>query len=257
MKKISSSKVSVISIVLMAIVSVFAVGQMLFALIGGNVILEWLKNAHIAYYTDATAVSAGITKLVIDKSFQSLFTVSYIRVMSMYIFVLCIPIVYALFNVYLIAKNGKGRKPFSSDTISCLKSIYLSFGLEFLLATVLFVILKLIMKVLPFYFMYAMAAVAVFSIIIIVVTLAYMSLITRMEELRDEHIRRKTGAEPSEMNSEKADKLIRRRKIVSEKKPPIKEKQQDSGDTMDNIPAPEPTRNFTSEFDDILSNDKK
>lgn len=189
MKKVTTETTALLSIILFGVISFFAVAQLIFCMIAGNMVLEWLKNAHIGFYVNSTAVSAGITKLVIDKSFQSMFSAAYIRVMSMYIFVLCLPVAYALFNIYLISKNGQGNKPFRSSTGACLRSITLAFTVEFLFATVLFVLLKLIMKVLPFYFMYAMVTVAVFSLIAIVFSLTVSALINRMGDLRNEHAR--------------------------------------------------------------------
>lgn len=264
MKKISAAKSSVFSLIMLIAMSAFGIGELLFSLIGANTILGWLKNAHIAYYVNATAVSSGITKLVIDKSFQSLFTTGYIRVMAMYIFVLCIPVIYALFNVYLISKNGEGKRPFSSATSTALKSITFSFVAEFFLASVLFIILKLIMKVLPFYFMYAMIAVCVFSLVIIIVTISFNSLIERMNDLRSEHIRKKRQG-----NVNLADNYEEKKDSENEfEMPPApqadisnsasiskKHSINEENSLEKNKGNKKAERNFKSDFDDILSDD--
>ena len=144
MKKISTETTGLLSLILLIAVSVFAFGELIFSLLATPTVLGWLESAHIALYTDSTAISAKMTEFIMDKSFQNLFSLGYIRVMAMYIFVLCTPLIYALFNIFFISKNGQSKKPFRSSTSACLRSVTIAFIAEFALATVLYLILKLI-----------------------------------------------------------------------------------------------------------------
>lgn len=191
MKKVNTETTSVLSLIIMSVVSLFGVGQLIFCLIAAPRVLEWLKTAHVAYYSASTAVAPKMTAYIMNQSFENLFNETYIRVMSMYIFVLCIPLAYALLNIYFISKNGQSDKPFRSSTAACLRVISLAFTAQFLVATVLFAILKLVMRVLPFYFMYTMVAVALYSLVLIVFSLTISGLINRMGDLRNEHAKQR------------------------------------------------------------------
>lgn len=190
MKKISTETTGLMSLILLAATGIFGIGQLVFSLISPETILGWLKSAHVSYYSASTAVAPKMTAFVMGQSFENLFTVGYIRIMSMYIFVLCLPLAYALFNIFLISQNGKSNKPFRSSTNACLKSVTIAFIGEFLLATILFVILKLIMRTLPFYFMYTMMAVALYSLVLITFSMTISGLINRMGDLRNEHAKK-------------------------------------------------------------------
>lgn len=190
MKKISAETTSVLSIIMLAVISLFAVGQLIFCLIAAPTVLEWLKNSHVAYYSASTAVAPKMTAFIMNQSFENLFNNTYIRVMSMYVFVLCVPFAYGLLNIYFISKNGQSEKPFRASTAACLRVISISFVAEFLVATVLFVILKIIMRALPFYFMYTMIAVALYSLCMVVFSLTISGLINRMGDLRQEHAKK-------------------------------------------------------------------
>ena len=184
-KNVSTGTTGLLSIILMGVLLLFAVGQLLFCLISPHTVLGWIKNAHFSYYGISTASPSAFTNIAITSSFENLFGPAYIRIMSMYVFVLCLPPVYALLNLYFISQNGKSKKPFRSSTSDCLRSITLAFIVEFCFATVLYMIMKLIMRVLPFYFMYAMIAVAVYSVIVIILTMTFSGLINRMGTLRN------------------------------------------------------------------------
>lgn len=190
MKKVSTETTSLLSIILLAVISLFAVGQLIFCLIAAPTVLEWLKNAHVAYYSASTAVAPKMTAFIMNQSFENLFSTTYIRVMSMYVFVLCVPLAYALLNIFFIAQNGRGDKPFRSSTSACLRVISIAFTVEFLVATVLYTVLRFVMRTLPFYFMYTMIAVAIYSLVLIVFSLTISSLINRMGDLRNEHAKR-------------------------------------------------------------------
>ncbi|MBQ6380082.1 MAG: hypothetical protein IJJ41_00580 [Clostridia bacterium] len=190
MKKISAETTSVLSIILLAAVCLFAVGQLIFCLIAAPTVLGWLKSAHVAYYSASTAVAPKMTAYIMNQSFENLFSNTYIRVMSMYVFVLCVPLAYALLNIFFISQNGQSEKPFRSSTGACLRVISISFIGEFLVATVLFIILRIIMRALPFYFMYTMIAVALYSLTMLVFSLTISGLINRMGDLRNEHAKK-------------------------------------------------------------------
>ena len=190
MKKITAETTSLLSIILLAVISIFAVGQLIFCLISASTVLEWLKAAHVSFYSASTAVTPAFTKYVMNQSFLNLFTETYIRVMSMYIFVPCVPVAYALLNIFFISQNGRSDKPFRSSTGACLRIISISFIVEFLAATLLYSVLKFVMRTLPFYFMYTMIAVAVYSLVIIVFSLTISGLINRMGDLRNEHAKK-------------------------------------------------------------------
>ena len=190
MKKINAETTSLLSIILLAAISLFAVGQLVFCLIAAPTVLEWLKSAHVAYYSASTAVAPKMTAFIMNQSFINLFNETYIRVMSMYVFVLCVPLAYALLNIFFISQNGRSTKPFRSSTGACLRVISIAFTGEFLAATVLFAILKLVMRTLPFYFMYTMIAVALYSLVMIIFSLTISGLINRMGDLRNEHAKK-------------------------------------------------------------------
>lgn len=259
MKKVSTETTGLLSLIMIAVVGIFSVGQLIFCMIGGETVLGWLENAHINYYSDSTAISSKMTQFIMDKSFQNLFSVSYIRVMSMYVFVLCIPLLYALFNIYFISRNGKSKKPFRSSTSACLRSITISFIAEFVFATLFFVVLKIIMRTLPFYFMYTMLVVALYSLVIVVFSMTISGLINRMGALRNEHakqvrkqkqeataVNRPIEVEPSEeISYETASIKDRVSEILSGDKMDVKNDKEEK-------PAPEKPA-FTSNFDDVLS----
>lgn len=254
MKKVSTETTGLLSLILLIAVSVFAVGELIFSLLAAPTVLNWLESAHIALYTDSTAISAKMTEFIMDKSFQNLFSLGYIRVMAMYIFVLCTPLIYALFNIYFISKNGQSKKPFRSSTSACLRSITIAFIAEFAFATLLYLILKLIMRVLPFYFMYTMLAVALYSLVMIVFSMTISGLINRMGTLRNEHAKllRKERMEKAET----ADNKI----ILDETdSPSIKSRVNEilSETNLDIEKAQEtkatPKKEFSSSFDDVLS----
>lgn len=259
MKKVSTETTGLLSLIMIAVVGIFSVGQLIFCMIGGETVLGWLENAHINYYSDSTAISSKMTQFIMDKSFQNLFSVSYIRVMSMYVFVLCIPLLYALFNIYFISRNGQSKKPFRSSTSACLRSITISFIAEFVFATLFFVVLKIIMRTLPFYFMYTMLAVALYSLVIVVFSMTISGLINRMGALRNEHakqvrkqkqeaaaVNRPIEVEPSEeISYETASIKDRVSEILSGDKMDVKNDKEEK-------PVPEKPA-FTSNFDDVLS----
>ena len=186
MKKVSTQTTSFLSIIMIAFIAVFAVGELVFCLISPTTVLGWLKAAHTAYYSASTAVAPKMTAFILSKSFDNLFSVSYIRVMSMYIFVLCIPLIYGLINIFFISQNGSSGKPFRASTNACLRTVSISFMVEVGFATVFYIILKLVMKTLPFYFMYTMIAVAIYSLTMIVFSSTISGLINRMGDLRNE-----------------------------------------------------------------------
>ena len=179
-----------IDILLIGFLAVFSIGQLVLCLISPDTVLGWLKNAHTAYYSASTAVSPKMTAYIMSQSFENLFSASYIRVMSMYVFVLCIPLIYGLVHIFFISQNGSSDKPFRSSTNACLRVITLAFTVEVALSTVLYLVLKLIMRVLPFYFVYTMIAVAIYSLTIIVFASTISGLINRMGEIRNEHARK-------------------------------------------------------------------
>ena len=190
MKKVSNQTTSLLSVILFGFIGVFAIGQLAFCLISPDTILGWLKNAHVAYYSASTAVAPKMTAFIMNQSFENLFNTTYIRVMSMYIFVLCIPLIYALIHIFFISQNGSSDKPFRSSTNECLRVITISFTVETVFATVLYTVLKLVMRTLPFYFVYTMIAVAIYSITIIIFASTISGLINRMGELKSEHIKK-------------------------------------------------------------------
>ena len=190
MKKISTQTTSTLSALLIALLAVFALGQLVLCLISPATVLGWLKSAHTAYYSASTAVSPKMTAYIMSQSFENLFSASYIRVMSMYVFVLCIPLIYGLIHIFFISQNGSSNKPFRSSTNACLRTVTLSFIVEAGLATVLYLILKLIMRVLPFYFVYTMIAVAIYSLTMIIFSATISGLINRMGEIRNEHAKK-------------------------------------------------------------------
>lgn len=258
MKKVNTETTGLLSLILLIAVSVFAFGELIFSLLAAPTVLGWLENAHIAYYSDSTAISAKMTEFIIDKSFQNLFSLGYIRVMAMYIFVLCTPLIYALFNIYFISKNGQSKKPFRSSTSACLRSITIAFIAEFGMATVLYCILKLIMRTLPFYFMYTMLAVALYSLVIVVFSMTISGLINRMGTLRNEHakqLRKEKKEAEGLVNSE-----IEIDSQAEDETPSIKDRVSEilSSNKLDAEPEPEeseeePKKEFTSSFDDVLS----
>ena len=195
MKKVSTQTTSFLSVILIVFLSLFALGQLVFCLISPDTVLTWLKNAHVAYYSASTAVAPKMTSFIMNQSFENLFSISYIRVMSLYVFVLCVPQIYALVNVYFISQNGSSNKPFRSSTNECLRSITLAFMIETFFATVLYVIMRLIMRALPFYFMYTMIAVAIYSITMVVFASTISGLINRMGELKTERAKQRKRRE--------------------------------------------------------------
>ena len=236
MKKISNQTTSALSVILIAFIGVFAIGELVFSLISPETILGWLKNAHVAYYSASTAVAPKMTAFIMNQSFENLFNATYIRVMAMYVFVLCIPLIYALINIYFISQNGSSNKPFRSSTNACLRTIILSFIVETAFATVLYTVLKLIMRALPFYFMYTMIAVALYSLTIIVFASTISGLINRMGDLRNEHAkqlrRKKREAAPAAGKEE----------IELELPQPAQE-----------APQAPPVRKVSTSFDDVLN----
>lgn len=252
MKKISTETTGLLSLILLIAVSVFALGELIFSLLATPTVLGWLESAHIALYTDSTAISAKMTEFIMDKSFQNLFSLGYIRVMAMYIFVLCTPLIYALFNIFFISKNGQSKKPFRSSTSACLRGITIAFIAEFALATVLYLILKLIMKVLPFYFMYTMLAVALYSLVIVVFSMTISGLINRMGTLRNEHAK-----QLRKEKMEVADSMNTQIEIAppADDEPSIKDRVSEilDGNRLQAEPEEEPKKEFTSSFDDVLS----
>ena len=259
MKKISTETTGLLSLILLIAVSVFAFGELIFSLLAAPTILSWLESAHIAYYSDSTAISAKMTEFIIDKSFQNLFSLGYIRVMAMYIFVLCTPLIYALFNIYFISKNGQSKKPFRSSTSACLRSITIAFIAEFAMSTVLYLILKLTMRTLPFYFIYTMLAVALYSLVLVVFSMTISGLINRMGTLRNEHAKQlRKEKEQSEVFANREIELV----PEQEETPSIKSRVSeilgaDKLDTeLEQEPEEvkeEPKKEFTSSFDDVLS----
>ena len=262
MKKVSTETTGILSLIMIAVVGVFSVGQLIFCMIGGETVLKWLENAHINYYSDSTAISSKMTQFIMDKSFQNLFSVSYIRVMSMYIFVLCIPLLYALFNIYFISRNGQSKKPFRSSTSACLRSVTISFIAEFIFATLFFVVLKIIMRTLPFYFMYTMLAVALYSLVIIIFSMTISGLINRMSALRNEHAKqvRKQKKEAAAAVNRPID--VSPGEEISYETTSIKDRVNEilNGAKMEvkQEVKPEPEKSaFTSNFDDVLSSIEK
>ena len=259
MKKVSTETTGLLSLILLVSVSVFAFGELIFSLIAAPTVLGWLESAHVSFYSNTTAISSKMIEYIMDKSFQNMFTLSYIRIMAMYIFVLCTPLIYGLFNIYFISKNGQSKKPFRSSTSACLRSITIAFIAEFALSTVLFVILKIIVKTLPFYFMYTMLAVALYSLVIIVFSMTISGLINRMGMLRNEHakqVRQKKMETAKALNKEEAIP------VFDDNAPSIKDRVNEIlGGTklaMDDKPEeseakPEVKKEFTSNFDDVLS----
>ena len=191
MKKVSTQTTSFFSIVFAAVLGIFAAGELAFALISPETILDWLKNAHVSYYSASTAVAPKMTAYIMNQSFVNLFSTTYIRVMAMYIFVLCVPLIYALIHIFFISQNGSSDKPFHSSTNACLKTITLSFLVEFGFATVLFAVMKLTMRALPFYFVYTMLAVAIYSLSMVLFALTISGLINRMGDLKLEREKEK------------------------------------------------------------------
>lgn len=241
MKKISTETTGLLSLILLISVSVFALGELIFALIATPTVLSWLESAHISFYSNTTAISSKMIEFILDKSFQNMFSLSYIRIMAMYIFVLCTPLIYALFNIYFISKNGQSNKPFRSSTSACLRSVTIAFIAEFALSTVMFIILKLTIKPLPFYFMYTMLAVALYSLVIIVFSMTISGLINRMGTLRNEHakqLRQKKTQTPIE-HSGASDYLNEMASLDASSS-------EDTGDSK-------PEKEFSSNFDDALS----
>jgi len=240
MKKISAETTSVLSIILLAAVSLFAVGQLIFCLIAAPTVLDWLKAAHVAYYSASTAVAPKMLAFVMNQSFLSLFNETYIRVMSMYVFVLCVPYAYGLLNIFFISQNGRSEKPFRSSTSECLRVISISFIAEFAVATVLFTILKIIMRALPFYFMYTMIAVALYSLAMVVFSLTISGLINRMSDLRNEH------AKKVKREKYKKASVASREPVTAEAKPLPEETQKEP-----EKPAKKAYKAST-DFDDVL-----
>ena len=222
MKKVSTQTTSLLSVFFFSFIGILAIGQLVFCLISPDTVLGWLKNAHIAYYSASTAVAPKMTAFIMNQSFENLFNTTYIRVMSMYIFVLCIPLVYALVNIFFISQNGSSDKPFRSSTNECLRVITISFTVETIFSTVLYTVLKLIMRTLPFYFMYTMIAVAIYSLTMIVFASTISGLINRMGELKSERIKKvkRQRRQASQRNSLPADEeeAAEQQKVEQEEK---------------------------------------
>ncbi len=259
MKKVSTETTGLLSLILLIAVSVFAFGELIFALLAAPTVLSWLESAHVAFYSNTTAISSKMIAYIMDKSFQNMFSLSYIRIMAMYIFVLCTPLIYALFNIYFISKNGQSKKPFRSSTSACLRSVTISFIAEFAIATVLFVVLKLIVKSLPFYFMYTMMAVAIYSLVMVVFSMTISGLINRMGMLRNEHakqLRQKRRENAKALSGE-----IEIASATDTGTSSIKQRVNEilgsdlSSDKAEEPKEPkeEPKKEFTSSFDDVLS----
>lgn len=243
MKKITAETTSLLSIILLAAVTLFAVGQLIFCLIAAPTVLEWLKSAHVAYYAASTAVAPKMTAYIMNQSFINLFSETYIRVMSMYVFVLCVPLAYGLLNIFFISQNGRSDKPFRSSTSACLRMISVSFIGEFLVATLLYTILKIVMRTLPFYFMYTMVAVALYSLVIIVFALTISGLINRVGDLRNEQAR-------------KAKREKYKNAPVAEHKPIAVEPEPTAepiAPPAEPKPAPKQSFKASTDFDDVLN----
>ena len=257
MKKVSTETTGLLSLILLISVSVFAFGELIFSLLAAPTVLGWLESAHVSFYSNTTAISAKMIEFIMDKSFQNMFSLSYIRIMAMYIFVLCTPLIYALFNIYFISKNGQSKKPFRSSTSACLRSITIAFIAEFALSTVLFIILKIIIKPLPFYFMYAMLAVALYSLVIIVFSMTISGLINRMGTLRNEHAKqvRQKKMEIAKAMSEEVPVIP----DFNDGAPSIKDRVSEIlggsklGTEQPEQEKEEPKKEFSSNFDDVLS----
>ena len=182
MKKITANFAGNFTMLLTIIFGVMAFAQLISALVAPDKIAEMFRNMAVNYY-------AGISdfKAFWNEVNWEIYEPKYIRMMSMFIFTLNIPIVYGLFNVHLICKNGESDKPFRASTKSGFVSMAIAAAAEIVLDVIVFIILKLVLKKIPFYIWYVVIAVAALSLVVLAVCLTIIALINKMSFLREEH----------------------------------------------------------------------
>lgn len=172
------------SLVIMVSVALFALVFFIMAMVAPNTLLDWMLNRHIGLYSNAlSSVTANLVGAILSRPFQAVYTSGYIRTMGFLVLLLSIPVVYAMLNIYYLSCNAGSNRPFKKSTCDYIKATAYSFGTEFLLSTVLFIILRIINKSIPYYTCYAVASIAVLSAIIFVSMRVFLAMIDKMKEL--------------------------------------------------------------------------
>ena len=177
--------------------AVLAFAQLISALVAPDRIAELFKNLAINYFSGVS----DFPKALWTEACTAVYEPKYIRMMAMFIFTLNIPIVYGLFNINLICKNGEGDKPFRTSTKSGFVSMALAATVEIILDIIVFAVLKLVLKKIPFYVWYLVLSIALMSLVVLAVSIAIIALINRMGDLREEH--KKTKAERESKDPER------------------------------------------------------
>ncbi len=203
MKKIKVKTAGNIALVFTVLLGVFAVAQFIAAMVAADRIAEMLRNISVNYYSGVS----DFPRVLWNEACTAVYEPKYVRMMSMFIFTLCIPCVYALFNIYLICKNGEGNQPFGPYAKSGFLSVGYAFAAELFLDLVVFSVLKIVLKKIPFYMWYVVAAVAVLSVILVVLSAVFVSLINRANEIRQEHKKIRT-------DKKEIDSVVVKRKAV-------------------------------------------
>jgi hypothetical protein len=179
--------IKIASLVLMVLVGASAVAIFITAMVSPSTISDWLLNRQVGIYAnDASSVSDSLMKVLLSKPFGAVYTNGYIRTIGLYVLVLALPIVCALLNIYFLTRNASSNKPFKKSTSEYISTAAYCFAAEFCLSSVLFIVLKLINRAIPYYVTYTMIAVAVLSAVLFLSLMAFRSLIDRMKTITAE-----------------------------------------------------------------------
>lgn len=186
-KKIAVNMVPFLKVLCIVIMALTGIGALVFFILCMSIpdkILSYLLTQQVGIYANnLSATSAGLIEALLSRPFSASFTAGYIRTVGLFVLLLAIPVVCAVFNIFFLINNASSRNPFKKSTSSYIKTSAYCFAGEFLLSTVLFTILKLINQAIPYYMCYAMVGIALLSAVLFMVLMSFNALIDRMKAL--------------------------------------------------------------------------
>lgn len=178
---------ALVILVLMALVGLSSVAVFCWTMFAPTSAAKFLLNAQVGLYSNrASSVSAPLMEAVLSRPFEAVFTSGYIRTIGMFVLALAIPSVVGLLNIYYLCYNATTKNPFQKSTWGYITTAGYAFAVEFLVSTVLFLVLKLIKPTIPFYITYATLSVAVLSLVVVLVLFTFRTLLDKMKELANE-----------------------------------------------------------------------